>query len=147
MHLADGQDFVGWSDHCSDPFNSSAALRTLQTHAAVVRRDVLEEICRARGYARITNREDAPLAEVLGVLARECITGHPSPPAAQNMLDLWRPFLGPEVMKDLAGLKDVAADQARFAESVREMLTHLDIDFQPDEDLPEDGEDEPQERG
>ena len=105
----------------------------------------LEEICRARGYARITNREDAPLAEVLGVLARECITGHPSPPAAQNMLDLWRPFLGPEVMKDLAGLKDVAADQARFAESVREMLTHLDIDFQPDEDLPEDGEDEPQE--
>jgi len=105
----------------------------------------LEESFRNRGYANITDREDAPLSEVLRVLTRTTIAGTAAPPASQAMLDLWRPMLGPEVMKDLVTLKDVADDQARFAEGVREMLTHLDVDFQPDEDLPEDDEQQPDE--
>ena len=105
----------------------------------------LEESFRNRGYANITDREDAPLSEVLRVLTRTTIAGTAAPPASQAMLDLWRPMLGPEVMKDLITLKDVADDQVRFAEGVREMLTHLDVDFQPDEDLPEDDEQQPDE--
>jgi cobaltochelatase CobT len=98
----------------------------------------LDESFRNRGLANVTDRDDVPLAEVLRVLARSTIAGTQPPPASQAMLDLWRPLLGPEVMKDLANLKGLADDQAQFAEGVRELLTHLDVDFQPDEDLPDD---------
>src|SRR5690606_219785 len=35
----------------------------------------LEERCRTQGYARIADRESAPLAEVVALLAREAMTG------------------------------------------------------------------------
>ncbi|MDX1400884.1 MAG: cobaltochelatase subunit CobT, partial [Kiloniellales bacterium] len=105
----------------------------------------LEESYRAKGYTRIGDRDDAPLAEVLRMLAREAVSGMPPPPAAQNMIDLWRPVLGPEVMKDLANLKELADDQENFARGIRDLLSHLDLDYVPEEDRPEEQDEEDQE--
>ncbi len=97
----------------------------------------MEEHYRSRGYSRVTDREAAPLSEVLRVLAREAMTGTPPPPAARAMVDLWRPALGPEVMQDLVRLSDSAEDQARYARCVRQMLSHLDVDLGLEEELSE----------
>ncbi len=105
----------------------------------------VEENYRAKGYTRITERDDAPLTEVMRMLARQAVSGIPPPPAAQNILDLWRPALGPEIMRDLAELKDRADDQEGFAKSVCDMLTHLDLDYLPDEDMADEDEEDEQE--
>src|SRR6185369_6728408 len=53
----------------------------------------LEERCRTQGYARVADKESAPLAEVVSLLAREAMTGQPPPPSARRMVDLWRPWI------------------------------------------------------
>src|SRR5690606_1413961 len=64
----------------------------------------LDEHCRQRGYARVTERDQAPLAEVMRLLAREAMTGMPPPPNARRIVDLWRPVLDERVHQDLARL-------------------------------------------
>ena len=94
----------------------------------------LEERYRGLGYARAADREDAPLAEVLHILAREALTGMPPPPAGQAMVDLWRPSLDARVLQDLADLRERIDDQGAFADTLRRLLTHLDIEMGQDED-------------
>ena len=89
---------------------------------------MLDQRCRERGYARIESREEAPLSEVLRVLTREAVTGRPPPPAAQTMVDLWRPAMDPQVRDDLWHLRDLVEDQEAFYEALRALLTHLDLD-------------------
>ena len=108
---------------------------------------VLEERCRSRGYSRATTREEAPLSEVLSLLAREAMTGQPPPPSARSMVDLWRPALDSEVFKDLDELARLAGDQDAFAHEIHRLLEHLDMDAtvesEPlsDEDMDSQGED------
>ena len=58
-----------------------------------------EERYKARGYGRAANSEDVPLAEVLGLLARESMTGHSPTPCAKHMIDVWRPLLDSKATK------------------------------------------------
>ena len=87
-----------------------------------------EEYCRTRGYNRATTREEAPLSEVLRVLAREALTGMAPPPAARPMVDLWRPALDPKVLQDLDQLSRDTEDQEAFSHTLRRLLQHLDLD-------------------
>ena len=96
-----------------------------------------EERYKARGYGRAANSEDVPLSEVLGLLAREAMTGHAPSPCAKHMIDVWRPLLDNKVMQDIKELQEVSGDQTAFADAVREMLTHLDLDFSDEEELSE----------
>ena len=89
----------------------------------------LDERARERGYARIRSREDAPLAEVLSLLAREAMTGQQPPPQARGMVDLWRPFLDERVRSDLVQLSKVMEDQSAYARVVRKLLTDLQVDL------------------
>ena len=66
-----------------------------------------EERYKARGYGRAANSEDVPLAEVLGLLARESMTGHSPTPCAKHMIDVWRPLLDSKVLKDLKVHKEL----------------------------------------
>jgi len=101
----------------------------------------LERHCRDKGYGRVTSRDDVPLPEVMAVLVREALTGQTPPPSARHMLDLWRPALGTEVIRDLALLKEQAEDQDAFALRVRDLLEHLELDSSMDDEL-EDQDDE-----
>ena len=89
----------------------------------------LDERARERGYARIRKREDAPLAEVLSLLAREAMTGQVPPPQARSMVDLWRPFLDERVRSDLIQLAKVMDSQSDYARVVRKLLTDLEVDL------------------
>ena len=50
----------------------------------------LEDRCRTKGYARVTEREQAPIAEAVALLAREAITGRQPPPSARHQWPLSR---------------------------------------------------------
>ena len=85
----------------------------------------LEDRCRTRGFARVTERDQAPMAEAVGMLAREAITGRQPPPSARQMVDLWRPFIESKVGPTLGNLEKNLHDQAHFQEVVRQMISDL----------------------
>ncbi len=106
----------------------------------------LEEQYRTRGLSRAQSREDVPLSEALRLMAREAMTGAPPPPSARGVVDLWRPMLGPEIIQDIKELSRRAGDQTLFAEKVRDMLQHLDIDIGLEDELDQEDDDEQQQK-
>jgi cobaltochelatase CobT len=95
-----------------------------------------EERCNQAGYARVNDREDVTLADVVGLLCREQFTGEELPASAQNALGHWRNFLETRVGADFEDLRANVADQEAFAKSLDKVLFHLDL-----LDLEDEGED------
>ncbi len=103
----------------------------------------LDRRCREGGYDRIQNHEDAPLSEVIGLLAREVLTGEAPPHAARQIVDLWRPTIEARAGLDLDALDRTIQDQESFSRIVRDLIRHLDInDDEATEGEPEDAEGE-----
>ncbi|MFQ5971955.1 MAG: cobaltochelatase subunit CobT [Alphaproteobacteria bacterium] len=101
----------------------------------------LEERCRNHGYARVQERERAPLADAVSLLVREAMTGAPPPPSARHMVDLWRSWLEARIGKTLTEIGKAMEDQEAFAELVHRILADLGLD-----DRESTGELEPDER-
>jgi cobaltochelatase CobT len=87
----------------------------------------LDEKCRAQGYARIADRESAPLAEVIALLAREAMGGAATPDSARRMVDLWRPWIEARAGHDLSALEKLLGNQEAFADAARRLITDLDL--------------------
>jgi cobaltochelatase CobT len=87
----------------------------------------LDERCRQAGYARIADRESAPLVDALSLLAREAFTGRQPPEAARRMVDLWRPWIETKTGADLVDLARSLDDQAVFAETARKLIADLEL--------------------
>jgi cobaltochelatase CobT len=87
----------------------------------------LNERCRRSGFARIAAREDAPLAEVIGLLAREALTGQAPPESARRMVDLWRDELGERAGRSLHELAEHLNDQKAFATIARQLISDLEL--------------------
>jgi cobaltochelatase CobT len=106
---------------------------------------LLDERCRARGYASITERKEAMLADVIGLIARERLTGAPAPASASRLMEEWRGWLDARVGAQLNKLGKCAENQRAFAETVTEMLIALDLmdesEQSPDEDEQENADD------
>jgi len=102
-------------------------------------------------YDEITDRADAPLADALAMLVRERLTGQAPPAAARRIVDLWRPTLEEKVGHRLDQLQGLTDDQARFGESIQDVLTALELSderiAEPDEDENEDEEKKGGEKG
>ncbi len=88
---------------------------------------VIERDCDKRGYARVTDRQDVPLGEVLGLLVREYLTGRPIPESAKGMVDMVRPWIEEKAGDDLRRLANNIGDQDAFARVVREIIADLDL--------------------
>jgi cobaltochelatase CobT len=88
----------------------------------------LVEQCRQRGYHRVHTKEEAPLADVVGLLAREALMSEAPPPAARRMVDLWRSSLEGKVAKDLTQLAHCLDDQANYADVARQLIRDLDLE-------------------
>jgi cobaltochelatase CobT len=93
-----------------------------------------------RGYAQITSTQEAPLSVAAGYLVRHLATGRDMPRGAQNVMDLWRPFIEEQAGGTLEVLDDVLADQAAFARLARKVIADLGYGDQlgDDPDRPED---------
>jgi cobaltochelatase CobT len=101
----------------------------------------LEEQCRQRGYARLVERESAPLADALRLMLRQTMTGALPPESGRKLVELWQPVLDDKVRRDLAELAALTDDQRAFARVTRRLLEDLDVELGP-EDLQTDDSDE-----
>jgi cobaltochelatase CobT len=72
--------------------------------------------------------ERVPMAEAVGLLVRERLTGHRSPDGAGTMLDRVRDDLEGKAGAALDTLAQAADDQSAFAEKFRDVLRALDLD-------------------
>ncbi len=100
------------------------------------------------GFHRLDNAEQAPLAEVLGLLAREAMLGQLPPPSAVKVLEHWRPKLERMVGADLSELSRCVPDQRAYAGAMRELLRSLGFpDEQADPEHDESDDDESESEG
>ena len=104
----------------------------------------LAQRCRNAGFDAVRERDDAPLAEAVGLMVRERLTGDPPPDDATAMVDLWRPWIEKKALRDLDRLAGVMTDQDAFATMTRQLIRDLDLgdelDHGPDD--PEDRQEE-----
>ncbi len=102
---------------------------------------LLEERCRAKGYAGVKERDDALLPEVVGLLVREHLSGRELPESAREFVDLYRADIEKKISGDLNDLIKSAANQEEFSQAVNRMLKSLDLlRDDPPEDNPEEDE-------
>ncbi|WP_420559817.1 cobaltochelatase subunit CobT [Tepidicaulis sp.] len=87
----------------------------------------LEKRIKTRGYDKITNKDEAPLAEAVALMVREKLTGAAVPEGARALVDFWREWVDEKAGKDMARLAEAAEDQRAFARVTRDILTDLDM--------------------
>ena len=103
----------------------------------------LADACEAEGYDRMTRKDQLPVAAALSMLARERMSGEPSPEAARRVLDMWRGTLGDvadHALTDMAAAQD---NQTAYTRAARRLLAALDLaeaeaDAEPDQNKQQD---------
>ncbi len=101
-----------------------------------------------RGYDQCKQPADAPLSVAAGYLIRHLATGRDLPPAANNVMNLWRGYIEEQAGGTLEKLDEILSDQAEFAKFTRQVIKDLGYGDQlgddPDE-LDEEQEDQAEE--
>ena len=95
-----------------------------------------------RGYAQIRDASEAPLAVAAGYLVRHLASGRPLPVGAENVMDLWRPFIEDQAGGTLEGLKEALRDQAAFARFTRQVISDLGYGDQLGDDPDQEDQDQ-----
>lgn len=98
-----------------------------------------------RGYDQISEAAQAPLPAAAGYLIRHLATGRDLPPAAANIMDLWRGYIEDQTGAELDRLQDTLSDQGQFAKFARQIIQDLGYGDQLGDD-PDDLEDESEEQ-
>jgi len=115
----------------------------------------LAERCEKRGYGRVDDRQQAPLADALALVIRERLTGRAPPAQAAGLMKVWREEIEDKAGASLDALGDVIEDQRAFALKLRSVMRDLDlgeeIGDEPADDseaneAPQNQEDAPQEQ-
>ena len=101
----------------------------------------LADECEQEGYDRMTRKDQLPIAAALGLLARERMSGEPSPPAARHVLDMWRESLGEVADTALDEMARNQEDQAAFTRAARKLLAAMDLAEAESEAEPDESED------
>lgn len=101
----------------------------------------LEKSLEDKGYARMEDRQDIPLSDIVALLAREKMTGRPVPTPARDLVEQWRQEIEAKASSSLQKLADPDSydDQQGFADLVQDLLADLGMadekgDAEPEED-------------
>jgi cobaltochelatase CobT len=107
----------------------------------------LADSCEADGYERLTRRDQISASAALSLLAREKMSGHPSPHTATRMLELWRDGMADDAHGALEELAAAQDDQNAYARAARKLLAALSLaeaeqesETEPNEDSEDQGE-------
>src|SRR5258706_3399911 len=68
-----------------------------------------------KGHARIKSKDDAPIADLIGLIAREQLFGAQPPESAKAMVDMWRADVESAAGRDLQKLRDPLGNPEAFA--------------------------------
>ena len=88
---------------------------------------LLDQTCTARGLADVSERDDAMVADAIGLLVRERLTGAKPPESAAAMVDAWRTYVDERCHMQLDRLAECASDQTMFAEALAEVILALEL--------------------
>ncbi len=86
---------------------------------------LIESDALRKGYDQVTQAAEAPLAVAAGYLVRKLASGRPLPPAADNLMELWRGFIEEQAGDTLENLDDNLDDQTAFARFARQVISDL----------------------
>jgi len=81
----------------------------------------------AHGLAKARERSEAPIADVLGLIVRERLTGEAPPDEARKAVEFWRAFIEEKAGDDLTKLEGAMRDQRAFGKITRTILKHLNM--------------------
>ncbi len=87
----------------------------------------VEERCRRHGYVRASSADEVPMAEAVGLYAREALTGQAVPPAAAQVLDLWREWFDERAGEAFSRMAGLIHDQEAFAGLAGRLLEDLEL--------------------
>lgn len=107
---------------------------------------MIEDRFQRSAYTDLASREDAPIEEALALMVRERLTGREVPESAKRLVDMWRGWIEERAGHDLDRLDQVIDDQSGFANTMRDVLTDLDMAHElggvaDDSEMDEDGAD------
>ena len=92
----------------------------------------LDDKFRRKGYDQVTEKTDVTLVDVVGLMAREVLTGERPPASAAGVVDLWRPWLESKVNKSLSEMTHCLDDQSHYASLSRQLIAALDLESAED---------------
>jgi len=87
----------------------------------------LRERCLAKGDDRVSDKDDAPLAEAISLLARSRMSQHEVPVEAMGLLSLWRSEIEAKAGPALDALDAGLLDQREFAALIRDLLRDMEL--------------------
>lgn len=105
--------------------------------------EMLDDRLFRSNLAEVSNKDDAPLAEALGLIVREKLAGVSIPPSGHALVDLWKKEIETKAGLSLTSLLSQYENQELFARAARHLLR--DLNLVPEGDLDDmDGEEEEQ---
>jgi len=102
--------------------------------------EMLEERLSRANFAKIENRDDAPLSEALGLIMRQNMAGLDIPKSGQKLVELWHEHINSMAATSLGALGEHIENQDEFSRAARTLLK--DLQLAPDIDLEQDRLDE-----
>jgi cobaltochelatase CobT len=103
--------------------------------------EMLDDRLFRSNLAEVSNKDDAPLAEALGLIIREKLAGVTIPPSGHALVDLWKKEIEQKAGLSLTSMLGQYENQELFARAARHLLR--DLNLVPEGDLDDlDGEDE-----
>ena len=100
----------------------------------------LESSIEKRGLNRFDDPAAAPLADIVGLMVRERLTGDAPPDAAKMLVDRHRAEIEAKAGADLDRLTGAIEDQAAFARVARSIIKDLDLGEEFGDDAEDSGE-------
>ncbi|MEP3054906.1 cobaltochelatase subunit CobT [Ascidiaceihabitans sp.] len=103
-----------------------------------------------KGYDQVKQASDAPLSVAAGYLIRHMATGRDLPSGAQNVMELWQPFIEQQAGGTLDNLEGILDDQASFSKFARQIIKDLGYGDQLGDDpdqIDDDQQDEAEDGG
>jgi cobaltochelatase CobT len=89
--------------------------------------EMLEDRLFRANFAEVSKRDDAPIAEALGLILREKIAGIAVPPSGAAVVGLWREEIEKRAGTSLSTLLTRFEDQEQFSRAAKALLRDLDL--------------------
>lgn len=99
--------------------------------------EMLEDRLFRANFAEVDDKNEAPLAEALGLMLREKLAGVPVPPSGHALVDLWRKEVEAKASTSIDKLLSTYENQEDFSKAVRAVLRDLNLIAESDMEDPD----------
>lgn len=99
--------------------------------------EMLEDRLFRANFAEVDDKNEAPLAEALGLMLREKLAGVPVPPSGHALVDLWRKEIEAKASTSIDKLLSTYENQEEFSKAVKAVLRDLNLIAESDMEDPD----------